>query len=249
VASTGLSENPVNLEIGVVNGRTFIFSAEDASGLRVYEYASSQVTFKGAITSRTKLVGVRGSGSLPYVFQHRLDSSGKSYIDIYDTRWLVNGGTPHLGASLPTLGSPDHFLAYGFDAVVDDAAPAAYVYREANPVPPQTEQNFGTTKVSLSCLSGGPNPTPTPTPTPGVAPNQFAHYIEWAKAAGITGGCGGGNFCPSQDVRRDQLMAFLYNLYVYVSTHPGPVVPLPPCQHPPAFLDVGCSDAATVVSP
>jgi hypothetical protein len=39
--------------------------------------------------------------------------------------------------------------------------------------------------------------------------NPFAAWIEAAYAYGITGGCGGGNYCPSTAVRRDQMAALL----------------------------------------
>jgi len=44
-------------------------------------------------------------------------------------------------------------------------------------------------------------------------PSQFADWIEQLAAENITGGCGGGNYCPLQAVRRDQMAAFLYNTF------------------------------------
>jgi hypothetical protein len=40
-------------------------------------------------------------------------------------------------------------------------------------------------------------------------PSTFANWIEALAAEGITGGCGGGNFCPTTPVRRDQMAVFL----------------------------------------
>jgi hypothetical protein len=39
--------------------------------------------------------------------------------------------------------------------------------------------------------------------------SNFAPWIEAMAAEGITGGCGGGNFCPTNPVRRDQMAVFL----------------------------------------
>jgi len=39
--------------------------------------------------------------------------------------------------------------------------------------------------------------------------SNFAPWIEQMAAEGITGGCGGGNFCPTSPVRRDQMAVFL----------------------------------------
>ena len=40
-------------------------------------------------------------------------------------------------------------------------------------------------------------------------PSTFANWIEALAAEGITGGCGGGNYCPTAPVRRDQMAVFL----------------------------------------
>lgn len=39
--------------------------------------------------------------------------------------------------------------------------------------------------------------------------HQFFRFVEALAAAGITGGCGGGNFCPNNPVTRGQMAAFL----------------------------------------
>jgi hypothetical protein len=40
-------------------------------------------------------------------------------------------------------------------------------------------------------------------------PSQFADWIEQLAAEGITGGCGGGNYCPNNPVTRQQMAVFL----------------------------------------
>jgi hypothetical protein len=45
--------------------------------------------------------------------------------------------------------------------------------------------------------------------------NPFAAWIEQLAAEGITGGCGGANYCPTLAVRRDQMAAFLYNTFQF----------------------------------
>ena len=55
----------------------------------------------------------------------------------------------------------------------------------------------------------------TPTPATGAvfgdvhAGDLFADWIEALAAEGITAGCGGGNYCPQQPLRRDQMAIFL----------------------------------------
>jgi hypothetical protein len=60
----------------------------------------------------------------------------------------------------------------------------------------------------------------------------FAPWIEALAAEGITGGCGGGNFCPTSPVRRDQMAPFL------IKARAGADFVPPPCTG--IFLDVPC---------
>jgi len=58
----------------------------------------------------------------------------------------------------------------------------------------------------------------TPPPATGVfadvPPGSFADaWIEKLAADGITGGCGGGNYCPDSPVTRDQMAVFLVRTF------------------------------------
>jgi hypothetical protein len=77
----------------------------------------------------------------------------------------------------------------------------------------------------------------TPPPCTGVfadvtCPSTFADWIEALAAEGITGGCGGGNYCPTNPVRRDQMAVFLLK-----AEHGSSYVP-PACTG--VFGDVPC---------
>ena len=63
-------------------------------------------------------------------------------------------------------------------------------------------------------------------------PSTFANWIEALAAEGITGGCGSGNFCPGNPVRRDQMAAFLLR-----AEHGAAYTP-PDCAG--IFTDVAC---------
>ena len=63
-------------------------------------------------------------------------------------------------------------------------------------------------------------------------PSTFADWIEAFAAEGITGGCGGGNYCPQNPVRRDQMAVFLLK-----AEHGSGYVP-PACAG--SFDDVPC---------
>ncbi len=77
----------------------------------------------------------------------------------------------------------------------------------------------------------------TPPPCTGVFPDvpcssNFAPWIERLAAEGITGGCGGGNYCPTNPVRRDQMAVFV------LKAEHGPAYVPPPCEGD--FTDVPC---------
>ncbi len=63
-------------------------------------------------------------------------------------------------------------------------------------------------------------------------PSAFADWVEAFATAGITGGCGGGLYCPANPVRRDQMAVFLLK-----AEHGSSYVP-PPCTG--TFPDVTC---------
>ncbi|HTY41401.1 MAG TPA: choice-of-anchor tandem repeat GloVer-containing protein [Thermoanaerobaculia bacterium] len=62
--------------------------------------------------------------------------------------------------------------------------------------------------------------------------SQFSDWIEELAAEGITGGCGGGNFCPGNPVTRAQMAVFLLKI------EHGPAYAPPACT--PFFGDVLC---------
>jgi hypothetical protein len=62
--------------------------------------------------------------------------------------------------------------------------------------------------------------------------STFARWIEAMAAEGITAGCGNGNFCPTEPVRREQMAVFLLK-----GEHGSNYAP-PACTG--IFLDVGC---------
>ncbi len=68
---------------------------------------------------------------------------------------------------------------------------------------------------------------------PDVAcPGMFVNWIEQLAAEGITGGCGGGNYCPDAGVTRQQMAVFL------LKTEHGPSYSPPDCAG--LFEDVAC---------
>ena len=78
-------------------------------------------------------------------------------------------------------------------------------------------------------------PSCTGTFTDVACPGGFAvDWIEQLAFEGITGGCGGTNFCPNNGVRRDQMAVFL------LKAEHGPAYVPPACVPPGVFPDVAC---------
>jgi hypothetical protein len=67
------------------------------------------------------------------------------------------------------------------------------------------------------------------------AGNPFDPWIEALAALQITGGCGGGNFCPTAPVNRQQMAAFLLKARLGSAY-------VPPACSTPLFPDVPCSN-------
>jgi hypothetical protein len=63
-------------------------------------------------------------------------------------------------------------------------------------------------------------------------PSTFANWVEQLAAEGITGGCGGGNYCPTSAVTRAQMAVFL------LKTEHGSGYTPPACAG--VFGDVAC---------
>ena len=67
-----------------------------------------------------------------------------------------------------------------------------------------------------------------------ACPSTFANWIQALAVEGITGGCGSGNYCPTNPVRRDQMAVFL------LKAEHGPAYVPPACVPPGVFPDVPC---------
>jgi len=92
-------------------------------------------------------------------------------------------------------------------------------------------------QMAVFLLKAEHGSTFVPPPCTGIfpdvpCPSQFADWIEQLFAEGITGGCGGGNYCPGNPVTRAQMAVFLLK-----AEHGSTYVP-PACTG--VFPDVPC---------
>jgi hypothetical protein len=78
------------------------------------------------------------------------------------------------------------------------------------PLDPVTRQQMAVFLLKAEHGSGYTPPACSTNPFPDVAcPSTYANWIKQLVAEGITGGCGGGNYCPTSAVNRAQMAVFL----------------------------------------
>ena len=76
--------------------------------------------------------------------------------------------------------------------------------------------------MAVFLLKSKYGPNLAPPPATGVfadvpSSSPFAPWIEMLAAEGITGGCGGSNYCPNNPVTRGQMAVFLTKTFGYVN--------------------------------
>ena len=179
IASISTAGEPDVPSIAVVNNRIFLFVLESGQGVRVYEFVPSgsggTISFVGSLPGNLKWEVVKGAPNSPFpaLFVHRVVGPLESYIDIYDTKWLVQGGSPVRAASLRHVGAPESFQTTSFDALVaaNGAAVTAYLYRPAGKMTGATELSMQTDKIDISCISADLSAPPV---AGGTLPNLSA---------------------------------------------------------------------------
>ncbi len=164
VASAPFGSMPDSIDVGVVNGRIFIFSAEGNDGTRVYEFQPPNVLMAaGTIAGDSTHVIVRGPQPFPALF---ILQGAPSVIEIYDTKWLTQGGAPLLAKTIAHGAASDGaFIGEGFEALVQQqgASVIAYLYRELSAPPPglpAVQSKIHTRKIDISCIAADPTAPP-----------------------------------------------------------------------------------------
>lgn len=130
------------------------------------------------------------------------DASNEIYV------FLISGGVNAWGGSV-TSGTPGcNWFYYDLTSAgitVDNSS--QYYTVEVNLSGTGTNMQFGAVNVYYK-LNVSPAPasnTFADVPTS----HPFFQYVEALAASGITGGCGGGNFCPNNPLTRGQMAVFL----------------------------------------
>jgi len=155
-------------------------------------------------------VGIPAGAVIDYVGLNNCDPTGASFgLALYDN---TTGSNSSLVGALISTGSP----VCGFDR---NAAPIGYTYAsnlghhlEIWIYQYPSAATDGTAGVQSLEVWWRRQVTPAPaSPTFADVPaSDFGYqYIQALSASGITGGCGGGNYCPDSAVTRRQMAIFL----------------------------------------
>ncbi|HYK43027.1 MAG TPA: hypothetical protein VE007_11610, partial [Thermoanaerobaculia bacterium] len=165
------SGGPNALYLANVNGKAYLFSADNASGLNVYEYTGSALNFAGNIPGYFNNVIVKGNpgGNFPAIFLHRTirsannPSDPQDGIDIWDSKWLAGGSPvraitiPHQGGAAPTgRGNAIEAVVTGSGAQI-----VAHLYRLATTSTPGGEHLLITDNIDISCIAADTTSPPT----------------------------------------------------------------------------------------
>jgi hypothetical protein len=126
------------------------------------------------------------------------------------TLYLRNesGGTPLASSSLPGHTSfATDYLEGPLNILVPANKDQAYVLVVDTASPSLYGQYLGYVEIWWRRSVSDPPPTPTFGDVPGS--HSFYKFVEALASSGITGGCGGGNYCPDSPLTRGQMAVFL----------------------------------------
>lgn len=132
------------------------------------------------------------------------DTDGIFGVELWE-RHSDGSKTPLAAFSVPAHGW-DTDLAGPLNVPITDRVNREYVVDVENGVSPN-DQAFAWVEVHWHRTVSPPPVSPSFADVPPGDP--FYQFIEAIHAAGITAGCGGGNFCPNQAITRKQEAAFI----------------------------------------
>jgi len=192
-----------------------MFSAADASqvysadGTDFFRYfpAGTGTLVGGAVVPTGAVIDFVGIGACDFVggafavraFK-RSAAGGIAYETIAEFGTSAhNGGTP---CAMDYNPSP-----LGFLVSVNEGSSIQLTVEQLAGSPVDGSARAGSVEIWYRLSVHPAPPTPSFGDVPGSHP--YFQFVEALKAAGITNGCGGGNFCPDSPVTRAQLAAML----------------------------------------
>ena len=167
VASTALIGSPIQMDIGVINGEIIIVSAEGSAGMNAYKFTPpSTLQYVTGMSGTYFRAFLRGPQPFPALLTNLKTSSTTSYIDIHDTKWITEGGSPVRAAHLFHEGNTSPpYKGKGFEALVEQTGSTvtAYVYRQVQNYQDGAPRfQIHTDTIDVSCIAADPNAPPIP---------------------------------------------------------------------------------------
>ncbi len=165
-------------------------------------------------SSTTDAFGTTGAWSATVYGGGEDHKSGSYYVR------CVRGGPAGSSSTFSDVPSADTFASY-IEAIYNagittgcgngDYCPSADVTRDqmAAFLVRASQVKAGRSPVNFTCNGGANCATETPYFTDVPTTDGFFPYVQKLKELGITTGCGNSDYCPSQDVTRDQMAAFI----------------------------------------
>jgi hypothetical protein len=174
-------------------------------------------------------------------FEHHQDSDATMYVSlgVHPSRGAALAATDKACASFAYhtfLDVPYNYFAWKFVEAANNAG-VMTTCGSGNFCPNDTVTRGSMALLLLRAKDGaGYVPPPCTTATFADVPcsDPLAPWVEELVRRGVTAGCGGDNYCPSNPVTRNQMAVFL------IKTLEGPSFVPPSCTTPP-FNDVPCS--------
>ncbi len=162
----------------------------------------------GANTTQCTQVNLPSGALLEGITTYTQDSDASGNVSYFLFLRDLSASTTTTPFEFTTAGSPGieklfHAIAPPIQITNDDAA---YELCTSHGVVGVANQNAGATfwyRLQVSPAPGTATFNDVPTSHP------FFQFVEALAAAGITGGCGGGNYCPDNPVTRGQMAVFL----------------------------------------
>ena len=167
VANVPMVNFAIQMDVGVINGEIFVVAAEGSFGMNVYKFTPpSTLQYVTGMAGTYFRAFLRGPQPFPALLTNTKTSSTTSYVDIFDTKWITEGGSPIRAAHLFHEGNTNpQFKGKGFEALVQQtgATVTAYVYREVqNYEGGNPRFKIYTDKIDVSCIAADPNAPPIP---------------------------------------------------------------------------------------
>ena len=190
----GLSFNPfrtATTEMGSVAGSRYVTTPADRNvGAGVFLPSGAKVIgieLQGCDTNAAAEITVT-------LMSHRVSGGAESFLNhgSVGTGTAFSGGCAFFAAAITPITIDNFFRSYFVD-VLPGAADATNTF--------QAVRIYYELQIS---------PTPaTATFSDVPVGHPFHRFVEALVSAGITGGCGGGNYCPNQAITRGQMAVFL----------------------------------------